>query len=136
GVPKGSCVPQEQVLVVDPSLCSAAGPVFCTPKEAIDRLDPKRRYVVIRKSARAEDFSEIEIGRFENQGVDLYLIGPLSDGPPVSAAAAPRVEIGAPGRRGFIVNRKSRVTLDGFLIRGADVGVQCFGDGPGTDTQV
>lgn len=135
GVPQGSCVPSDQVMVVDPSLCSESGPVFCTPRQALSRLDPKHRYVVFRKSARAEDFSELEIGRFENQGVDLHLIGPLADGPP-TAGPYPRVEIGAPGRRGFVVNRKSRVTLEGFLIRGADVGVQCFGDGPNTDTQV
>jgi hypothetical protein len=135
GLPKGSCVPADQVLVVDPSLCQDTGPIFCTPKQALDRLSSRRRYVIVRRSARESDFADIEVGRFESPGLDLHLIGPLADGSPVSAGMKPAVHIGMAGRRGFIVRGGTKATLEGFLIHRSDLGIYCNGQA-GTETQV
>ncbi len=135
GALAGKCVPPDQVLIVDPGqACAPAGPIYCTPAQALVHLDATHRYIIIKKSVMAMDFSEIEIG---TRVLNIYFIGPLADGPPTKLMANPPVLIGAPARRGFIVDKRCKVTVEGFYIAGGRVGVQCSGDGVGdNDTQV
>lgn len=130
----GTCVPVDRVLIVDASLCSNTGPVYCTPKQALDQLDPMRRYVLIRQSGPAKDFSNIEINA-ANVGMSrVYVIGPMADGPPEVLDKLPPVKIGGIDMaRGFVIDKNSKVTLEGLYITGSSIGVQCYGDGVADD---
>lgn len=126
GIRQGSCVPFDQVLVVDQNLCSRGGPIFCTPQQAIDRLGPMRRYVVLRKGAQASDFTNLTLSALPVlEGLVFHFIGPLADAPPHRADSEPAVTIGGvSGRDGFVVNR-GNVVLEGLYVRGNRFGVAC-----------
>jgi hypothetical protein len=126
GIYKGQCVPFEQVLVVDQHLCSRSGPVFCTPQQAIDRLAPGQRYVLLRKVARESDFSGIELLFLPTgNGLVFHIIGPLADRPPQRASSLPGVTLGGMVGR----DRSGHVVLEGLFVRGSRVGVRCQGAG-------
>lgn len=128
GVPKGSCVPASQVLVVDQSLCNKSGPVFCTPQQALDRIDRMHRYVVLRKSAFAADFASLALGaQPAHAGLTLYLIGPTADDPPVAGTRLPPVSLGEDPNRTVISVQRSRVVVEGLYIHDGKIGVSCTG---------
>ena len=129
GVYKGQCVPFNQVLVVDQNLCSSGGPVFCTPQQAIDRLLPSQRYVLLRKVALASDFSSIDLPSLPSAGGAVFhLIGPLADAPPQNADSLPGVTLGGVDGRDGMVVRGGSVVLEGMLVRGNRIGVGCQGN--------
>lgn len=132
GLSRGMCVPEDQVLVIDQTACNDLGPVFCTPAVALSRMDRGHRHLVFRRTARNMEvlLSELDVGLNEPQrGIDLHLIGPLSDGPPDQLQEMPPVTIGGiRARRGFIVWPRTRVTIEGFFIAGAQIGLDCIGD--------
>lgn len=130
GVPQGSCVPVEQVMVVNQDLCTSAGPVFCTLKQALAQVDMKRRYIVVRKSAVASDFSDLQIGYLpSHQQYPLTLIGPLADGPPTSVSSPPLVNLGGVSSKDSLTITSSRVIVEGFPIRNGKAGIACQGSG-------
>lgn len=125
GVPEGSCVSPEMVVAVDASACSPTGPVYCNPRQAVARLNSTRRYLLIRRAGARDVFSNIEISDAATQGVEIYVIGPMADEVPTRADLWPRSRIGAD--RGFVVGRNMRVTIEGFVITGNQVAVECVG---------
>lgn len=128
GVPRGSCVPLDSVLFVDQSLCQSSGPIFCTPKQALDHVDAKHRYIVFRKSAVAADFAALSIGNnVAQQGIPIHLIGPLADEPPTAFAQPPSVMLGSQPTRDAITVQRSQVTVEGLYINGSQTGVNCLG---------
>lgn len=128
GLPRGSCVPKEQVVVVDPSLCSGLGPVFCTPAQALQRVDAAHRYVLLRRSAAPTDFTDLNVGSLAaHQGLAIYLIGPLADQPPQRAETTPSVILGGVTGRDALSVQRSRVTVEGIYFRGARTAAQCSG---------
>ena len=128
GLPRGSCVPKEQALVVDPSLCSGLGPVFCTPAQALLRVDAGHRYVLLRRSAAAADFTDLAIGGIAaHQGRSIYLIGPLADQSLQRADATPSVVLGGVAGRDALNVQRSRVTVEGLSFRGARTAALCSG---------
>lgn len=128
GPPRGSCVPKEQVLVVDPSLCSGLGPVFCTPAQALQRVDAGHRYVLLRHSAAAADFTDLAVGSIAaHQGLSIHLIGPLADQPPQRAETTPSVVLGGVTGRDALSVQRSRVTVEGLYFRGARTAALCSG---------
>jgi hypothetical protein len=130
GVPQGSCVPLEQVMIVNQDLCTSKGPVFCTLKQALDQVDMKRRYIVVRKSAVASDFSDVQIGYLpSHQLYPITLIGPLADGPPTRASSVPLVNLGGVSGKDSLTITSSRVVVEGFPIRGGKAGIACQGSG-------
>ncbi|HRI48968.1 MAG TPA: hypothetical protein PLW65_02200 [Pseudomonadota bacterium] len=130
GVPQGSCVPVEQVMVVNQELCTSDGPVFCTLKQALAQIDMKRRYIVVRKSAVASDFSDVQIGnQASHQQYPITLIGPLADGPPTSVSSPPLVNLGGDSSKDSLTITSSRVVVEGFPIRDGKAGIACQGAG-------
>ncbi len=130
GIPQGSCVPVEQVMIVNQDLCTSDGPVFCTLKQAIGQIDMKRRYIVVRKSAVASDFSDLQIGYLpSHQLYPITLIGPLADGPPTSASSPPLVNLGGVSSKDSLTITSSRVVVEGFPIRNGKAGIACQGSG-------
>lgn len=130
GLARGSCVPPASVMFVDQSLCSQAGPVFCTPQQAIDRIDSRRRFIVLRKRAFLADFSDLRIGTLPaQQGQPVYLIGPLADTVPLAATALPAVSLGDVDGKDALTVEASNVVLEGLYVRGAKTGVVCRGPG-------
>lgn len=132
GLPRGSCVPKEQVLVVDPSLCSGLGPVFCTPAQALQRVDASHRYVLLRRSAAAADFTDLTVGGLAaHQGLSIHLIGPLADQPLLRATMPSSVILGGVTGRDALSVQRSRVTVEGLHFRGARTAALC-----GTDSEL
>ncbi len=130
---QGSCVPAEQVLVVDQDLCSATGPVYCTPQQAFARLDFKRRYVLLRKSAMQSDFSGLTLGGQPSQtGQKIYLIGPLADHPPHLSPSWPAAMLGGIADAEALNITQGDVVLEGLFVNASKVGVRCTG----SDTSV
>lgn len=128
GIHKGQCVPFSQVLVVDQNLCSRSGPVFCTPGQAIERLAPDRRYVLLRKGALASDFAGLSLaGLPAKEGLAYHIIGPLADAPPQRADSLPPVQVGGVAGSDGIAVRGNAVVLEGLYVRGNRVGVSCSG---------
>lgn len=130
----GSCVPAEQVLIVDQDLCSGSGPVYCTPQQAFLHISRTQRYVLLRKSALPDDFSNLTLGNLpaHQTGGAIHIIGPLADRPPHRAPGLPAVTIGGlAGRDGLTISH-GRVILEGLLIRNARTGLSCTG----SDTQI
>lgn len=127
--PVGSCLPSSEVLVVDPSLCSGIGPVFCTPAQALQRIDATHRHVLLRRSAEPTDFSDLTIGGLPaQQGLDVRLIGPLADRPPHTAETTPSTVLGGVvGHDALIVKTKARVTVEGLYFLGARSAIACTG---------
>jgi hypothetical protein len=140
GIPQGTCVPQEQVLYVDPRFAcdDNIGKPFCTPAKAIAQMDVNHRYLVLQGKGMAGAFSDLTLGMTDAQKrIELYVIGPEADGPPDLLAAEPRVSIGdVPGKRGFRVMEGVRVTIEGLVIRKAMSGVECSGDRINPSTEV
>lgn len=128
GVKKGSCVPPDQVLIVDQELCSRTGPVYCTPQQAFTRISATQRYVLLRRGAIPEDFSSLSYGDLPIQAAQFVrIIGPLADNPPHRAPSVPQVVIGGlAGKNGLTVSH-GRVLLEGFFVRGNRVGIGCTG---------
>lgn len=130
GVPKGSCVPAEYVVSVDQELCSAVGPAFCTPQQAFARLSRTQRYLLLRRSAMAEDFSGLTLGNLPGQSSQvLYVIGPLADRPPHRAPARPSMAIGGVATKDGLTITQGRVVLEGLFVRKSHIGVNCTGKG-------
>lgn len=128
GIPRGACVPSKQVLVVDQDLCSGTGPSFCTLKQAIAKLDADHRYILLRKGVSTVDFNELQIGmQTSHKGQILHIVGPLADQSPSSIASEPRAAIGGSKLKDGLTVTQSSVFLDGVLVRGNHVGVQCTG---------
>lgn len=128
GIPQGSCVPVEQVMVVNQELCTRDGPVFCTVKQALDRVDMKHRYIVLRKAAVASDFTDLQIGYLpSHQLYPLTLIGPLADAPPTRSASLPGVKLGGVTGKDALTITSSRVVIEGMLVRGNRAGITCTG---------
>lgn len=140
---QGTCVPVEQVLAVSSVTCSPTGPVYCRPQDAIKRLGQqvdagsRYRYVVFQSGGLESDFSEILIGtESAHRGLDLHLIAaPNADDPVTQMKPGQTVSIGASKRRGFVVSGDVRVTLEGFHVHNASIGVDCSGAGA-VETQV
>lgn len=135
-LPQGSCVPQDQVLVVDPSQCTSNGPVFCRPAEALAKMNRSHRFLLIRQSALDTDFSDLQVGSLATEGVDVYVIGPLADVPPNRWTRTPPTQLGAKSHKGLVVLPRNRVTVEGLLIRGGSTGIQCYGTGSNNTTQI
>lgn len=139
---QGTCVPVEQVLAVSSVACSPTGPVYCRPADAIKRLGQqvdagsRFRYLVFQSGGLETDFSEIQLGtEAAHRGLDLHLISaPSADDPVTRMDPAKAVPIGGKGR-GFVVSGDVRVTLEGFYVRNASIGVDCSGAGA-VETQV
>lgn len=128
GIPKGSCVPVEQVLVVDQDLCSRSGPVFCTPAQAFARLGPTSRYVLFRKSAQVSDFSGLVLGDVPSQITrPVYLIGPLADHPPHRAATLPEVALGGVATQTGLTVTHGNIVVEGMFVQAARTGISCTG---------
>lgn len=123
---QGTCVPVEQVLIVDQDLCSRTGPVFCTPAQAFSRLGPMSRYVLLRKSAQVSDFSGLVLGDVPSQVArPVVIIGPLADHPPHRTANLPTVAIGGiPGQDGLTLSH-GKILLEGLFVQGARSGISC-----------
>lgn len=128
GIPQGSCVPVEQVMVVNQDLCTRDGPVFCTVKQALDRVDMKHRYIVLRKGAVPGDFTELQIGYLpSHQMYPLTLIGPLADASPISGTSLPAVSLGGDIVKDALTITSSRVVIEGLYIRDSRAGITCSG---------
>jgi hypothetical protein len=128
GVPQGSCVPVEQVMVVDPNLCTSFGPVFCTVKQAFDRIDAQHRYVLVRRSTTPADFTNLQLGYLpSHQQYPLQLIGPLADQPPTSASSPPMATLGGVAGMTALAITSSRVVIEGMPIRDGKAGIVCQG---------
>jgi hypothetical protein len=130
GIFRGQCVPSQQVLIVDQNLCSRSGPVFCTPAQAIDRLSPDRRYILLRKGSLASDFTGLSLsGLPTKDGLVFHIIGPLADGPPQRASRLPTVQLGGVAGSDGLVLRGGTLVLEGLYVRQNRIGVRCSGAG-------
>ncbi len=132
GNPQGSCVPVEQVMIVDQNLCTSDGPVFCTVKQALDRIDAQHRYVLLRKSAVTGDFTDLQIGYLPSHQLPtapLWLIGPTADTAPANVSSVPPVSLGGLTTKDALTITSSRVTIEGLVIRGSNTGIACLGPG-------
>jgi hypothetical protein len=129
GIAQGSCVPIEQVLVVDANLCNRDGPVFCTVKQAFDRIDAQHRYVLLRRSADPTDFSDLQLGYLAAQQMyPLQIIGPLADGSPVAGSSQPMATLGGVSGKSALTITGCQVVIEGVPIRNSTAGVACTGD--------
>lgn len=128
GVKKGSCVPAEQVIIVDQDLCSRSGPIYCTPQQAFLHVSPTQRYVLLRRGATPDDFSSLTFGDLPNQTTQrVHVIGPLADNPPHRAPGLPLLSIGnLAGKNGLTISH-GRILLEGLFVRDARVGIGCTG---------
>jgi len=128
GIKKGSCVPAEQVLVVDQDLCSRSGPVYCTPQQAFLHVNKTQRYVLLRRGATPDDFSSLTFGDLPSQTMQqVRVIGPLADNPPHRAPGLPLLSIGnLTGKNGLIISH-GRIILEGLFVRDARIGIGCTG---------
>lgn len=123
---QGTCVPIEQILVVDQDLCSRSGPVFCTPAQAFARLGPSSRYVLLRKSAQLSDFSGLVLGDVPAQVTrPVVIIGPLADHPPHRTTSLPAVAIGGIASQDGLTISHGKVLLEGLFVQGAKSGISC-----------
>lgn len=122
--PKGQCVPQDQIAVIDSFGCNHDMDVFCSMKKAIE-AEPTRRYFLAR-SGWSQSFTA------PGSNKSLYVVGPLAD---VLAyqTPMPTVQIGQPktgvvpiGGPGVMV-RKGTVVLDGLYVANLGTGLLCQG---------
>ncbi len=130
GVGRGSCVPVAQVLTVDQSLCSRSGPVFCTLRQAVERLDATHRYVLLRRAASTTDFTDLQIGgQPGQQDLPIHVIGPLADQSPAQAKTLPLVQLGGAMGKDALTITSAKVTVEGVYIKGGRAGLVCLGSG-------